>query len=73
MFRMYEFQKENAVVWAEPYMPKGFLDNGCLPLFNRISRCFNPQEGESMNIPTHAISLYRDKATRTCYVTVSAS
>ena len=44
-------------------MPKGFMGNGFLHLSYRISRCFSPREEESMNIPTHAISLYRVKAT----------
>ena len=44
--------------------PKGFISNGCLPLLDQSSRCFSPKEGESMNIRTHAISLYRVTKTR---------
>ena len=38
-------------------VPKGFMGNSCLQLSDRISRCLRSQEGESMNIGTHAISL----------------
>ena len=29
-----------------PKVPKGFMGNGCLPLSDRISQCFSPQEEE---------------------------
>ena len=41
------------------------MRTGCLPLSHQASWCFSPQEGESMKIRTHAILLYRAKATRT--------
>ena len=52
------------VVGTEAYaaIPKGFMGNGFLPFSDRISRCFSPQEGESMNIRTQAISVYRAKS-----------
>ena len=46
-------------------IPKGFVGNGCLPLFDRSSLHFSQKEGESMNLRTHALLLHRVKATRT--------
>ena len=57
--------RERLSVKTYATIPKGFMGNGCLPLSDRISRCFSPREGESMKIRTHVISLYRAKATRT--------
>ena len=51
-------------VKAYATIPKGIMGNGCLQLYDRISRCFSPQEKEFIKIPTHAISLHHVKATR---------
>ena len=40
--------RERLSVKAYATVPKGFMDNNCLPLSDRISQCFSPQEGERL-------------------------
>ena len=45
--------------WAlADYISRKVVGDGWLQLSDRISRCLSPQEGESVNLRTHAISLY---------------
>ena len=55
---------ERLLVKAYATVPKGFIGNGCLLLSDQISWCFSPQEEESLNLCTQAISLYRAKVLR---------
>ena len=41
-------RRKGCPVEAYATIPKGFMGNGCLQLSDRISRCFRPQEKESI-------------------------
>ena len=64
-YHLYSCVEKSCPTKAYATISKGFMGNGHLHLSDRISRCFSQQKGESMNIRTHFISLYRVKATRT--------